>query len=82
MLGTGCPQWDLRRIDASPLPKGSSAATPTITGSVIDYRTMLPDVVIMDIAMPGLSDIETTRRLLAGHPNIKVLALCTGLIWS
>jgi DNA-binding NarL/FixJ family response regulator len=53
-----------------------------ITGSVIDYRTMLPDVVIMDIAMPGLSDIETTRRLLAGHPNIKVLALCTGLIWS
>lgn len=36
-----------------------------------------PDVVIMDIAMPGLSGFETTRRLLARHANIKVLALST-----
>ena len=32
-----------------------------------------PEVVIMDIEMPGLSGIETTRRLKAAHPEIDVL---------
>lgn len=38
-----------------------------------------PDVVVMDIALPGQSGIETTRRLLARHPEIRVLALSTYL---
>ena len=38
-----------------------------------------PDVVVMDVAMPGQSGIETTRRLLSKHPGIKVLALSTYL---
>jgi len=36
-----------------------------------------PDVIVMDIAMRGLSGIETTRRLRAKHPGMKVLALST-----
>jgi DNA-binding NarL/FixJ family response regulator len=40
---------------------------------------MSPDVVVMDIAMPQLSGIEATKRLLARHAGIKVLALSTYL---
>lgn len=40
---------------------------------------LAPDVVVMDVALPGLSGIEITRRLLARHPEIKVLALSTYL---
>ena len=33
----------------------------------------LPDVVIMDIGLPGLSGIETTRRLKESRPDLRVL---------
>src|SRR5438105_3656785 len=32
-----------------------------------------PDVILMDIAMPGLNGIAATRQILAGSPQIRVL---------
>nr|EES51805.1 MAG: two component transcriptional regulator, LuxR family [Leptospirillum ferrodiazotrophum] len=32
-----------------------------------------PDVVVMDIGLPGLSGIETTRRLKAARPDLRIL---------
>ncbi|HET9443070.1 MAG TPA: response regulator transcription factor [Acidimicrobiales bacterium] len=33
------------------------------------------DVAIMDLALPGMSGIEATRRITASHPGVKVLVL-------
>ena len=36
-----------------------------------------PDLIVMDIGMPGLDGIEVTRRVLAERPGIKIVALST-----
>ena len=36
-------------------------------------RTLGPDVVVMDIALPGTSGIEATRRMLKDQPHLRVL---------
>jgi DNA-binding NarL/FixJ family response regulator len=38
-------------------------------------RSLRPDVVLLDIAMPGLNGIEATRRIKAERPEVGVLIL-------
>ncbi|HEX8028147.1 MAG TPA: response regulator transcription factor [Vicinamibacterales bacterium] len=38
-------------------------------------ETMTPDVIVMDISMPGLNGLAATTKLVERRPNIKILTL-------
>lgn len=40
-------------------------------------RTHAPDLILMDLRMPILNGVETTRRVLESHPSMRVLVLTT-----
>ncbi len=43
--------------------------------AVLLAKELVPDVVIMDIHMPGIGGLEATRKMVRHNPDIKVLAL-------
>ena len=54
----------------------------TVVGEAVDgesavalARQLLPDVVTMDVNLPGMSGIEATRQILAAFPAIRVIGL-------
>jgi two-component system NarL family response regulator len=41
------------------------------------YTTHLPDIVLMDLQLPGISGIEATIKILAAHPSARILIFST-----
>ena len=68
-------RFGLRSLIAS-IPEMEVVGEATSGESAIDEATHLkPDIILMDINMPGLNGIEATRRILATNPKIGILVI-------
>jgi DNA-binding NarL/FixJ family response regulator len=43
--------------------------------AIAQARDLQPDVILMDLKMPGMNGIDATRRIHEAHPNIGVLVI-------
>lgn len=43
--------------------------------AILLYKKLKPDLVTMDIVMPGISGIESIRQILKAHPEAKILVV-------
>ena len=65
-----------RLLDEDPRTKVVGQAADG-SEAIKQVEALKPDVVLMDLKMPGTDGIEATRRIVADHPEVKVLILST-----
>ncbi len=69
-----------RRIRAALAPHGFEILAEAADGydGILQYVERRPDVVVLDIVMPGIDGIETLERLLRLDPGARVV-MCSAL---
>ncbi|HSM24026.1 MAG TPA: response regulator transcription factor [Anaerolineaceae bacterium] len=68
-------RFGLRSLISS-IPEMEVIAEATSGEAAIEEAKQLePDIILMDINMPGINGIEATRRILAANPEIGILIL-------
>jgi len=50
-------------------------AVPTAEEGLTAVRELLPDLVLMDVNLPGIDGMEASRRLRADFPGVRVILL-------
>ncbi|MFE5123069.1 response regulator [Streptomyces sp. NPDC056669] len=81
-------QWRVLLVDDHPLFREGLAAAVNLDdafavvgqaacadGAIAEAVRTAPDLVVMDLGLPGRSGLEATRRILCDHPEIRVLVM-------
>lgn len=66
----------LKLLEADPSVSVVGTALSGEAG-LLEIAKLQPDVVLLDLSLPGMSGIEVTRKLKASHPKIEVLIFTT-----